>query len=92
MHAVLTRVDTHTSVSVDRERRRAILCRLDPEWTHTSVSVDRVCRRAILCRLDPHAVDTHFCERRRTLLRIENWYAMLKSSNENETNCPLTVA
>ena len=40
MHAVLTRVDTHTSVSVDRERRRAILCRLDPVWIHTSVSVD----------------------------------------------------
>ena len=35
MHAVLTRVDTHTSVSVDRVRRRAILCRLDPQWTHT---------------------------------------------------------
>ena len=68
MHAVLTRVDTHNSVSVDRERRHAILCRLDPTG------------------------DTHFCERRRTLLRIDNWYAMLKSSNENETNCPLTVA
>ena len=40
MHAVLTQVDTHTSVSVDRERRRAILCRLDPVWIHTSVSVD----------------------------------------------------
>ena len=35
MNAVLTRVNTHTLLCVDRERRRAILCRLDPQWTHT---------------------------------------------------------